>query len=311
MKKLMKVFSCMMMVVIMTAMLITPALAADTTVTYVGGEKNFEFKLGSAAMTDSDLFDNFKGMWPGDSASQTVTFKNESDESHFIRLYLKAESHDESGNVPVVGVEDVALMNEFLAAVNIKVTNGSEVIYNGTGDMGKTMTNGVLLGKFHKGEGASLKVELNIPLDLDNKFAGILGEVDWVFTAEQDNYPPKTLTVNKVWRGSAGDFPSTITVLLLKDGKEFDRVELGYSNNWEYKWEDLYGGSEWTVQEIVPNGYINSIKSTTKGDDISVTITNTAALIQTGQLNWPVPVMMILGLALMIVGSKLMRKERA
>lgn len=310
MKKLMKVFSCMMMVVIMTAMLVTPAFAADTVITYVGGERNFSYDLGSNKLTDSDLFDNFKGMWPGDSATQTVNFKNESDESHFIRLYLKAVSHDASGNEPVAGVADVALMNEFLAAVDIKVTADSEVIYNGSGDMGETMTNGILLGKFHKGEGTVLNIELSIPLELDNKFAGILGEVDWIFTAEQDNYPDKTLTVNKVWAGTFDEHPDYVYILLLQDGREVDSVKLSYSNNWKYKWENLYGGSEWTVMEVVPNGYINSIKTTTDNNDIKVTVTNTAALVQTGQLNWPVPVMAVLGLTLMMAGYVLVKKER-
>ena len=327
MKKLMKVFSCMMMVVIMTAMMITPAFAADSSVTYVGGADNFKFAPGSG-YTDTDLFANFKNLWPGDSIEQNITVKNESDESHYINLYLKAIPHNDSNPISysetyenadgkdqanVAGQRDETIdsMADFLAQLKINVTHNGKEIYKNTADMGANMTNNIFLGKFHKGEGAELKVKIEVPIELGNEYAARVGEVDWVFTAEQRNYEPKTLTVNKVWAGSAGDLPSTVTVILLQDGKEVDSVKLGYSNNWKYKWENLYGGSEWTVKEVVPNGYINSIKTTTDGNDIKVTITNTAALIQTGQLNWPVPVMLVLGLALMIVGSKLIRKERA
>lgn len=327
MKKLMKVFSCMLMVVIMTAMMITPAFAADASVTYVGGEDNFKFAPGSG-YTGSDLFPNFKNLWPGDSIEQKITFKNDSDESHYINLYLKAVPHDadnplsysetyenadkrDQANIDGQRDETIDGMAKFLQALKITVTHGDTVVYENNADMAANMTDSIFLGKFHKGEGTELTVKIEAPITLGNEFAGRVGEIDWQFTAEQRNYPPKTLTVYKEWAGTSDNMPSTVTVILLQDGTEVDRVKLGTSNNWKYKWTDLYGNSEWTVQEVVPNGFINSIWTTQNGDDITVVITNTAALIQTGQLNWPVPVMAVLGLLLMIAGFVLVKKGRA
>jgi len=51
------------------------------------------------------------------------------------------------------------------------------------------MAENVLIGAFRYGAGAELKVVLDIPKDLDNKYANRTGEVDWIFTVEERNYP--------------------------------------------------------------------------------------------------------------------------
>lgn len=321
MKKIMKVFSCVLMVVLMTAMMITPAFAAESTIIYGGHEAGFAFAPGSG-YTDTDLFENFKNLWPGDTIVEKVNFTNESDDTHYINLYMKAVPHDASNDLTydeayentdgkdqanVDGQRDETLdsMNDFLSQLSMKVWNGTEVIYEASPDLSAQLTDYVFLGKFHKGEGTELTVQLTVPVELGNEYAARVGEVDWVFMAEQMNYPDKTLTVNKVWKGEAESYPSKVTVILLGNGKQVEQVTLSDKNDWTHTWEGLDGMTDWTVQEVVPNGYINAIKY----DGEKVTITNTAALIQTGQLNWPVPVMAVLGLMLIVSGTVLMKKK--
>lgn len=54
-----------------------------------------------------------------------------------------------------------------------------------------------LLGTFRTGETATLKVELSVPIELDNKYANRVGEVDWIFHVEA--YNESQLSVRKVW----------------------------------------------------------------------------------------------------------------
>ena len=84
-------------------------------------------------------------------------------------------------------------------------------------------------------------------------------------------------------------------------------MTLGAWNNWTYTWTDLDGTGDWSVLETgIPNGYTPSYRT----DGVVVTITNTAALIQTGQLNWPIPVLGSLGALMIFFGIFTMRKKR-
>ena len=125
----------------------------------------------------------------------------------------------------------------------------------------------------------------------------------WIYDIEAS---PKTgivklteLTVRKAWAGSE-KHPESVTVQLKRNGEAFgDAVTLNAENNWTYTWKDLEARESWSVEEVaVPDGY----KATYETKDTVVTITNTSKLPQTGQLNWPVPVLICAGLALFVVG---------
>lgn len=117
------------------------------------------------------------------------------------------------------------------------------------------------------------------------------------------------LTVKKVWSDNGKNRPSSVTVQL-RDGEEkVDTVTLGDWNDWSYTWSDLEDDSDhdWKVREIdIPKGYKASYSR--KGD--VVTIRNTESLIQTGQLNWPVPVLTAAGLLLLAAGIWLGRRRK-
>ena len=68
---------------------------------------------------------------------------------------------------------------------SMTVKQGDRVIYQASPDELDGLAQNVLLGNFASGESVELTVELKVPAELDNKYAERIGEVDWVFVAEQ------------------------------------------------------------------------------------------------------------------------------
>ncbi len=137
-----------------------------------------------------------------------------------------------------------------------------------------------------------------------------------IFITNHMDYVPKPdpepveLTVKKVWadeNNKNGNRPGSVTVTLYKGQEAVEKVTLSDTNNWTYTWENLDGSYVWSVLETgIPKGYTPSYRM----EGTVVTITNTATLIQTGQLNWPIPVLGSLGLVLLAVGLLSLRKKK-
>lgn len=157
---------------------------------------------------------------------------------------------------------------------------------------------------------------------------------------EPDNPQEDRVTrkVLKVWadEGHEKERPVEITVQLLKDGEIWDTVTLDAANNWRYSWEGLDGSSRWSIVEKEPEGY--TVTVTREG--VTFVVTNTyredipdepvtpptepdepasppdgsdgpvpppeqpdvPTLPQTGQLWWPVPLLLAGGLLLIVMG---------
>lgn len=143
------------------------------------------------------------------------------------------------------------------------------------------------------------------------------------------------LSVTKEWNTDEEN-PEAVSISLLRDFIEVERITLDKSNNWRYRWDNLSSHHSWTVVENdVPDGYTVSYATTMN----TVTITNNKIpaaepeetttsdteqttssaeetttepndepttkpdeLIDTGQLNWPIPVFSIAGLILFSIG---------
>ncbi len=148
------------------------------------------------------------------------------------------------------------------------------------------------------------------------------------------------LSVKKQW-STDEEIPEKITVTLLRDLQKFETVELSEENNWYYRWDKLDKQYAWNVVEsVVPDGYkvtydfsANSIiitntkdvddETTTLPDetttdeassspDESTTLSDESTtkpdeLIDTGQLNWPVPVFSTAGLILFSIGWAMLK----
>lgn len=226
-----------------------PAFAADSVVSFKGRTSGFGFQPGSE-YTETDLFDGFKNVMPGDVLTETIKVENKVKNCDYVKVYLQAVVHDENGN-PITYSETfeetdgkdqddltgrdetVATMQDFLSQLTMRVYLGDEsgkVLYEGTPADTGALTNNVHLGNLDTNESVNLVVKLEVPEDLGNKYANRVGEVDWVFKAD----------------------------LIKKE----------------------------TILPGLP------------------------PLIQTGQLNWPIPVLGGLGILLVLFGVVVMRKRR-
>lgn len=118
---------------------------------------------------------------------------------------------------------------------------------------------------------------------------------------------PVDLTVVKKWDAKGNDHPDSAKITLYDGETAVETVGLGDWNDWTYTWKDLDGSGNWQVIETdIPKGYVPTYSS----KDGVVTVTNMVSLIQTGQLNWPIPVMGGLGLAFVAYGIFAMTKKR-
>lgn len=157
---------CLMMLLV-AALLCESALAAS--VTYEGGAERFVFLPGSA-YSDTDLFEGFKGVLPGDVRTQTIRVQNDSGAP--VRIYLRADPVSEADA-------------DFLNALRMTVTAGSKEIFDAPAGVQDGLAKNVLLGSFRQGGGTELYVTLEVPIELGNEYMGRMGTVPWVFLAEE------------------------------------------------------------------------------------------------------------------------------
>ncbi len=186
--KMMKRVSSLVLALLLVLSLSVTAFAAESSVTY-SGHKIFSFKPGSE-YTLTDLFDNFKGIMPGDELYETITVKNTATCCDYIKVYMYAKTHSEDANemqrtLKAAGETSETDMNDFLAQLDMQVWNDGKKIYDDSPDQADGLENKVLLGKFYRGKGTELTVKLTVPSDLGNEYANREGEVDWVFVVEE------------------------------------------------------------------------------------------------------------------------------
>ena len=143
--------------------------------------------------------------------------------------------------------------------------------------------------------------------------------------AEKTYASPRTITLVKRWPDGGA---KPITVMLYEvveptedyngDGKinekdnrkEIDKVTLSSSYGWSHTFEGLDSRKDYVLDEVDLSGFHESYKYN-KADDLNwvVTITNYKSLYQTGQLNWPIPVLLCCGSMMLLAGMFLMRKK--
>lgn len=116
------------------------------------------------------------------------------------------------------------------------------------------------------------------------------------------------LTIRKVWNtDSSAQVPGSVTIQLLRGDTVVDTAVLNEANHWHVTYTDLPESDAYSIKEVnVPKGF--TVTYTRNG--YLFTAINTPALIQTGQLIWPIPILAMVGLCLIAVGSVLLRKTR-
>ena len=123
------------------------------------------------------------------------------------------------------------------------------------------------------------------------------------------------IMVVKEWKNDKPESrPKSITVDLMNGSMIAETVDLDPANNWQYIFRGKPANIEWTVQERKVEGYDCKVGRMEMLDDMyRVVITNTPSegvLKQTGQLNWPVPVLLSGGLLLVACGFVMSRDKK-
>ena len=165
-----------------------PAHAADGQVTYYGTAAEFIFAPGSD-YSPTDLFPNFKDVMPGDTLTQKITVKNDSDKEVKVKIYIRSlGAHEDS--------------KAFLSQLKLKVAasqdNTMAYMFDATADATAQLTDWVCLGTLYSGGIVNLDVTLEVPVTLGNEFQNQIGYLDWEFKIEEymispdDPQPPKT-----------------------------------------------------------------------------------------------------------------------
>ena len=183
--KIMKHVTSLVLALILVLSLSVTAFAATSSVEY-SGHNIFGFAPGSE-FTKTDLFDNFKGVMPGDTLTETITVSNTARCCDFIKIYLRAVPHDGENPLSpkVAQSETVASMSDFLNQLTMTVTQDGKTIFSGKANELDGLKKNVLLGTLRRNKSVTLDVTLTVPADLGNEYANRVGEVDWLFTVEE------------------------------------------------------------------------------------------------------------------------------
>ena len=226
MKKTNKLLSSFTLSFILMLSTAITSFAADSTVTFNGESAGFTFTPGSE-YTQTDLFDNFKNVMPGDKVTEYITITNKASDCDYVQVYLRAVAHDEEGNsltydeafeaadgkdqAGVAGQRDemVVTMADFLAQLSMKVYQGGKVLFEASPDELGGLSENVFLGELRQGETTTLTVELAVPIELGNEYASRVGEVDWVFSVEALYDPVEEPEDSQPDRPSSGTVTTT------------------------------------------------------------------------------------------------------
>lgn len=161
---------------------LAPAAMADSSVTYKGQAEKFVFAPGSD-YSPTDLFENFKGVMPGDTLTQKIDVRNAADEKVNVKIYMRA-----------LGAKSGS--EEFLSqmTLNVKAMDGAE-LFDAPADQTAQLSDWVCLGTFKSGANTTLDVSLNVPITMGDDFQQAIGYLDWEFMVEEfpvDDTNPKT-----------------------------------------------------------------------------------------------------------------------
>ena len=92
MKKMTNRLLSLGLVLIAVAVLTIPVLAADAVVRR-DGTSGLVIETTGSGYTDTDLFNNFKDVMPGDERTETITIKNSVNGFDYVKLYIRAVPH--------------------------------------------------------------------------------------------------------------------------------------------------------------------------------------------------------------------------
>lgn len=190
--------------ILMALMLCSSALASS--VTYIDRDELFEFKPGSEYEV-TDLFENFKGVMPGDVLTEEITVKNSNKKKVRIYMQCKYDAYVETD------------AKDFLDQLRLTVESGDKTIFEAAADEKAQLSKPVLLGTFKQKGKVNLTVTLEVPIELGNEYMNQIGVVPWTFKIEEvpDDDTPDTgdWFQTGVWVAIAAVILAAIFLLIL------------------------------------------------------------------------------------------------
>jgi len=183
--------------ILFAALLLFSAIpvAAEGNVTYTGDAGDIVFAPGSDH-SPTDLFENFKGVMPGDSLTQAITVKNDASKKVKVKIYMRSlGAHEDS--------------EEFLSQLRLRVEKSADnemaYMFDAAADETAQLTDWVCLGTLYSGGEVNLNVILDVPVELDDPYQNQIGYLDWEFMIEEydvepdDPKPPLTKDTAQDW----------------------------------------------------------------------------------------------------------------
>ena len=151
-----------------------PAAAAGN-VTYSKDSGQFIFAPGSE-YSPNDLFEEFKGVMPGDSLEQGITVRNEASKKVKVRIYMRAlGAHEDSK----------AFLSQLKLRVEMVGGQKNAYMFDAAADETAQLSDWVCLGTLYSGGEVDLRVILDVPVELTNEYSDQIGYLDWEFKVEE------------------------------------------------------------------------------------------------------------------------------
>lgn len=237
---------------ILALIMTVSALGADSLVTFKGHGKAIEFSPGSV-YEDSDLFDDFKDVMPGDVLTEKISILHNGNERFFARVYMRS----------LGGVVN----HEFLSKLHLSVLSDSKNLFDAPADETGALTEWTHIATISKGEWVDLDVILTVPHSLDNHYRFTSGDVEWEFMVEEvpKVYIPLTpapLTEYIKYRVDANYYTDGVLdndipqrLLYTERAEKLPDIEKIADR---YKDATLYGGKEYTYTSTKFDGESNT-----------------------------------------------------
>lgn len=154
-----------MLFLVMAFLLSGTTVVAASSVTYVNQAERFIFVPDGA-----DLFENFKGVMPGDERTQKIDLVNDSEVP--VKIYLKMS--------PAREIDEA-----FLQQMKLIIVDGDEVLFEKMLDQQGQFSEFILLRQLKSGEEMTIDLTLEIPLSMNNDFMNQEAQVEWIFKVEE------------------------------------------------------------------------------------------------------------------------------
>ena len=179
MKRILTIFLALLML-----LAAFPASAAGN-VTYSKDSGKFIFAPGSK-YSPTDLFEDFKGVMPGDSLEQGITVQNKASNKVKVKIYMRAlGAHEKS--------------KDFLSQLKLRVEKldgqKNAKMFDAAANEAAQLSDWVCLGTLYSGGKVDLRVILDVPTSLTNEYSQEIGYLDWEFKVEEfpiEKEDPKT-----------------------------------------------------------------------------------------------------------------------